>query len=279
MTAHQLTMKGPVLSAQKALQFEVDNPVVVKGKKRGTFDHITFHERFSKKTYSSDETMGKWMDFIEYSRKMERQRGWSVGQSKAKWNWFLARPGIKTDMKGEEKGFEQRILCPKGDYSRVGTMSAEEKAIEIVSKRQKSISTEAWKDALGSLGAGHGAISTDSHSAAASDSAVIFGSGVCASFGKSGSIPNMLETAHGAAMVPPSLSPVKSAEIGGDAPVGESNGAVEDSPGKVPDVVNQDIANLRLPTFRKWETAAIATRKKLASDFAAGHVLLQMDFV
>ena len=89
----------------------------------------------------------------------------------------------------------------------------------------------------------------------------------------------MLETAHGAAMVPPSLSPVKSAEIGGDAPVGESNGAVEDSPGKVPDVVNQDIANLRLPTFRKWETAAIATRKKLASDFAAGHVLLQMDFV
>ena len=82
MTAHQLTMKDPVLSAQKVLQFEADNPVVVKGKKRGTFDHITFHERFSKKTYSSDETMGKWMDFIEYSGRWSARGAGQSGKAR-----------------------------------------------------------------------------------------------------------------------------------------------------------------------------------------------------
>ena len=84
MAAHQLTTKDPAASARKVLAFERDSPAVIKGKKRGTFDHISFHETFCKKSYSSDESWGKHMDFIEYSRKMERKHGWSVGQSKAK---------------------------------------------------------------------------------------------------------------------------------------------------------------------------------------------------
>eukprot|EP00974_Lingulodinium_polyedra_P012156 1172868-Lingulodinium_polyedra.AAC.1 len=106
-------MKDPFLAAQKVLQFEQENPSVTKGKKRGTFDHITFHERMSKKTYASDESWGQLMDFIEYSRKQERKRGWTMGQSKAKWNWYLAQPNVVTDVKGEEAGFETRILVPK----------------------------------------------------------------------------------------------------------------------------------------------------------------------
>ena len=52
MAAHQLTMKDLVLSAQKVLQFEHDHPEVVKGKKRGTFDHVQFFETMSKRTYN-----------------------------------------------------------------------------------------------------------------------------------------------------------------------------------------------------------------------------------
>lgn len=77
--AHQLTMKDPILSAQTVLQFEINHPEVVKGRKRGTFDHLSFWETYSKKTFTRDESVGKFMDFVEYSRKMERKRGWTVG--------------------------------------------------------------------------------------------------------------------------------------------------------------------------------------------------------
>lgn len=56
-------------------------------------------------------------------------------------------------MRGEEAGFEQRILLPKGDYAAVGTSSAEEKAMEVAGRRLNSISAEAFKEAVDDFGA------------------------------------------------------------------------------------------------------------------------------
>ena len=282
MASHQLTMKDPVLSAQKVLQFEADNPIVVKGKKRGTFDHITFHERFSKKTYSTNEIVGKKMDFIEYSRKMERTRGWTVGQSRAKWNWHLAQQGAQIDMRGEEPGFEQRILITKGDYSKVGTMSVEEKAIEIVSRRHKSIAAEAWKEALENLGTGHGNTASSFHA----DTAAAFGnSSAVSAFTARGSQPNMLEAAHVAQVALDAHA--AGAGNGGAQPAPNTAGgghaaqaqAMLESPSKGAAVAVEDIANLRLPTYRKWESQAMVVRKKLGTDYAAGALLLAQDHV
>ena len=201
MAAHQLTMKDLVLSAQKVLQFEHDHPEVVKGKKRGTFDHVQFFETMSKRTYSRDESWGQWMDFIEYSRRMERKRGWTVGQSSAKWKWWLQQPGIKSDMKGEDPGFEQRILLPKGDFAIIGTDTIEEKAIQIVGRRQKSISTEAFRSGLDNLGTGHQGVGGDFHSGVGSASlaSVLSSSGAGTAFARAGSQPGLIELANAAA--------------------------------------------------------------------------------
>lgn len=80
MAARTPSMKDPVFSAQKVLQFNHEHPCLGQGRKRGTFDHNPFYEQYSKKTHSKDESWAKLMGFIEYSRKMECKRGWSVGQ-------------------------------------------------------------------------------------------------------------------------------------------------------------------------------------------------------
>ena len=40
LEVHQATMQNDVRAATEVLQFESDNLIVVKGRKRATFDHI-----------------------------------------------------------------------------------------------------------------------------------------------------------------------------------------------------------------------------------------------
>ena len=64
-------------------------------------------------------------------------------------------------MTGEEEGFEQRLLLPKGDYSIVGTSSVEEKMLEVTSRKQKSISEASFIESVANLGSGHGGVRSD----------------------------------------------------------------------------------------------------------------------
>ena len=278
MAAHQLTMKDLLLSAQKVLQFEHDHPEVVKGKKRGTFDHVQFFETMSKRTYSRDESWGKWMDFIEYSRKMERKRGWTVGQSSAKWKWWLQQPGIKSDMKGEDPGFEQRILLPKGDFAIIGTDTIEEKAIQIVGRRQKSISTEAFRSGLDNLGTGHQGVGGDFHSGVGSASlaSVLSSSGVGAAFARAGSQPGLIELANAAAAKGEAELAARQAAVDRQAAaeVAAENGGSKEEQDKQQ---QEDLVSQRVPTFRKLTAQAAVLRKKHAADFATTHMQLHMD--
>lgn len=283
--AHQLTMKDQVLSAQKVLQFEVDHPECIKGKKRGCFDHIQFWETYSKRTYSKDEAWAKWQDFVEFSRRMERKRGWTVGQSRVKWNWYLSQPACRVprDMGGEEKGFEQRLLVPKGEFAIIGHSTIEEKALSIVGKRVKSITSDGFQDALADLGTGHSGLSNEFHDGAMAGQ-VACALGVRASIGnqfvKAGTKPRMVESAHDTyKRVHGDTGSAGPASSQGSNPSGaEVSAGVAVQPSLSPNELNAaDVAVQRLPAFRKWEGQANTLRKKIAVDLVAGHFQMRQD--
>ena len=155
MAAHQEVMSNDVWAATKILQFEQANPVVMRGRKRGTFDHVECLEAYKNMSCTTDMTKYKWMDFCEYSHRQASKRGWTVGQSKAKWNWMLAQPETKTNEEGEDEHNPTQILINKGGYAEIGTTSVQEKAMLIHSKRLKSITEAEFRAKMDNLGKGH----------------------------------------------------------------------------------------------------------------------------
>lgn len=273
MKAHQDTMKDSLLSAQKVLQFEADNPVVCKGKKRGTFDHIAFYERHSKKSYSKSEMWGQYIDFIEYSRKMERKRGWTMGRSKAKWDFWLAQPGIERDNKGEEKGFELRLCIPKGDYAIVGTASEEEKSLEVHAKKAKGMTQERYKQLQDALGAGHGGTASSFHSGpGAGTAAAALGFSAGMEFARPCQEPGLLEQARAQEPTMPAKVPASGS--------GAAKNVATTGPGQEQQqqpIQASDVVNARLPALHKFERQAQATKLKYCSEYVAGHLLLKSD--
>lgn len=282
MAARTRSMKDPVLSAQKLLQFEHEHPCLGKGRKRGIFDHILLYEKHAQKTYSKDDSGAKWMDVIEYSRQMERKRGWPVGQSRAKWNWWLQQPGIKTDIRGEATGFEQRILLPKGDDAAVSTPSAEEKAIEVAGRRAKAILAEAFKESVDNLGAGHPGVLSDVHSGSLAGPSAMPSVSTCTAFTKAGTLEGLIELANKAFVTNNAKAELEQAyrelAAAGPAP-GTAHRDQLSEPGSKRDVGPPDIATQRLPGVRKWYAGADALRRKHTSCFVNGELQLNADRV
>lgn len=164
LDAHQNTMNNDIWAAMKVLRFEGENPIVVKGKKRGSFDHIQCYESFRKMSFSRDEAIFKWYDFCEYSHMQSRKRGWTVGQSKLKWNYLLSQQGVQINQDGEDPTAPTQILIKKGSYIAQGTMAMQEKTMEIMAKRCKNITEQDFQMKLANLSRGHG-MPADFHAA------------------------------------------------------------------------------------------------------------------
>ena len=150
LAAHRQVQSSDTLSAHKVLEFQRQFPDVVPGKKRGNFDHIRFSEVYAAISFSSEQSWGKMMCFIEYSRKMDRKYGWSVQQCRVKWATFKNR-GLQTDVKGEVEGWPERLMIPKGDFSVVGEQFEQSKQMIAESKSMKGVTEGDFHEAMLSI--------------------------------------------------------------------------------------------------------------------------------
>ena len=138
MAAHRKIMACDTLSAHKVLEFVRLFPDVLPGKKRGNFEHVRFAEIYGSMTFSGEQSWGKFMCFIEFSRKMERKYGWTVQQCRVKWEFWKSK-NVASDMNGKVDGWPERMMIPKGDYSVAGSQFQHAKEMIAESKKSKSI--------------------------------------------------------------------------------------------------------------------------------------------
>ena len=132
MSAHKKISSSDTLSAHKVLEFQRQFPEVIPGKRRGAFDHCRFSDFFAATSFSSEQSWGKMTCFIEYSRKMDRNYGWTLQQARARWQYWK-NEGVKSDVLGEVEGWAERLYIPKGDFSVVGEQFSHSK--ELIEER------------------------------------------------------------------------------------------------------------------------------------------------
>ena len=136
------------------LEFSRQFPEVVAGKKRGSFDHVRFSEVYAAISFTSDETHGRMMCFIEYSRKVDTKYGWSVQQARVKWSYWKGQ-GVASDQLGEVDGWPNRLMIPVAKISIAGERMEHSKQMIAESKRQKALTEADFQDGLLSIQSGH----------------------------------------------------------------------------------------------------------------------------
>ena len=126
--AHREAMANDVSAALKVRDFMEKNPPKGHGQSRGMYDHVSFLQTYKATNYTNKEVQYKRMDFIEYSKLQERERGWNVAKSLVQWKVFEADPSVCRDYEGKEEGHELRLDCPLGLFTTKGTGLMESKA-------------------------------------------------------------------------------------------------------------------------------------------------------
>eukprot|EP00959_Pyramimonas_sp_CCMP1952_P223064 4663337-Pyramimonas_sp.AAC.1 len=86
-------MKDDVAAALKIKEYERKNPKSKPGKKRGTFDHIGFQQRWKARHFSNDFVRVQRMDFIEYPVRERRRAGERMeDEGRGPWNLNIGSP-------------------------------------------------------------------------------------------------------------------------------------------------------------------------------------------
>ena len=264
--AHDKAMAQDDTAAMKILIFEKNHPEAIRGKKRGAFDHIGFSERYCKSTWSSDQRWGRWMDFVEFSEFMKKRRSWTVGQAKQRWDKMKAA-GKEVRNDGPEPDWPERMLISKGDYSIAGVTSAEEHAMELVSKKFKGMDNSQFTEVMANLGRGHlstnaAFLSNPMFSGSCHGEANMQATQTFAAPALPGLGANMLEDAGAAQKRLEALQVAKDAKDGLD--VGRAASGEEHPPGqdKPVELAAVDKLTQCLPAHQKWERQATADREK-----------------
>eukprot|EP00969_Alexandrium_andersonii_P063538 2797588-Alexandrium_andersonii.AAC.1 len=60
------------------------------------------------------------MDIIEYTKHMNRKRGWAPERAQSEWGRMKAIAAWPRDWQGMEPEFPLRLVIPKGDYCFAG---------------------------------------------------------------------------------------------------------------------------------------------------------------
>ena len=154
MVAHKKVAVSDTLSAHKVLEFSRQFPEVVARKKRGSVEHVRFTEVYGAISFTSDETHGRMMCFIEYSRNVDKKYGWSVQQARVKWSYWKQQ-GVASDQLGEVDGWPNRMMIPIAKMSIAGERMEYSKQMIAESKRQKALTEADFQDGLLSIKSGH----------------------------------------------------------------------------------------------------------------------------
>ena len=272
LAAHKKVSVSDTLSAHKVLEFARQFPEVTNGKKRGTFDHVRFCEVYAAITFSSEETHGKYMCFIEYSRKMDRKYGWTVQQARVKWTHWKAQ-GVANDQKGEVDGWSERLMIPTAQVSIAGERMEYSKQMIAESKRQKALTEADYQDGLLSIKSGHSGLKGND----------LF-SGDMAKLGLgpsrfTGVDATGLGLFHDGKNLPSKAAMKNSVKPTGAAPAAPagSPAAGKGQPAPAADAVEAGIGAKRLPRFQKMRKEVEIQEGKINELIICAHSILRSD--
>ena len=109
------------------------------------------------RTYSTMNlsTQGRWMDLLQFAIHMSRDRGWTFGQAKTRWDLDLLNNTNPQDEKGTFDGYAQRQYIITGEFGGAVAENYEEKNLTMEAKKLKKMTTEKMAEAVEALNQGH----------------------------------------------------------------------------------------------------------------------------
>jgi hypothetical protein len=151
--AHKESMTDDFTFGQKLVEFEKKYPSRGPGKKRAlaTIDHVSSRSS----TYS--DTKGRWMDLLQFASHMQRDRQWTFGQAKTRWDLDLLNNTNPQDEKGTfaKSGYAQRQYIIIGEFGGAVAENYEDKNLTMEAKKMKKMTTEKMAEAVEALNQGH----------------------------------------------------------------------------------------------------------------------------